>query len=167
MLELQVLGVSQAEEHQYPLVLLRHDTRVLPILVGTAEANAIHMGLMREKTARPMTHDLVCNLLAGLRGTLQSVTIYRLENDTFFAHLNVEQKNAQGHVEQILRIDTRPSDGIAIAVRTGCPIYAAEEVLDMAGQDASILGESDDDEDDDADNDDEDGEGEGDDEYRA
>ncbi len=87
-----------------------------------------------------MTHDLICNLLAGLRAELQSVTIYMLENDTFFAHLNVEQKNPQGQVEQVLRIDSRPSDGIAIAMRVGCPIYAAEEVMDMAAQDASILG---------------------------
>jgi hypothetical protein len=89
-----------------------------------------------------MTHDLICNLLAGLRGKLESVTIYRLENDTFFAHLNIEQRNAQGHVEQILRIDTRPSDGIAIAVRVGCPLYVAEDVMERAGQDASILAPS-------------------------
>lgn len=139
MLELEVLGVSQAGEHQYPLVLLRHESRVLPILVGVPEASAIQLGLMREKTPRPMTHDLICNLLAGLRAKLQSVAIYRLENDTFFAHLNIEQRNAQGHVEQVLRIDTRPSDGIAIAVRVGCPIFASEEVMDRAGQDASIL----------------------------
>ena len=139
MLELEILGVSQAEEHHYPLVLLRNDTRVLPILVGIPEASAIQIGLLGEKTARPMTHDLICNLLAGLRGDLKSVTIYRLHNDTFYAHLNIEQRNAQGNVEQVLRIDTRPSDGIAIAIRTGCPIFAAEEVMDMAGQDASVL----------------------------
>ncbi len=140
MVELEVLGVSQAAEHHYPLVLLRHESRVLPILVGVPEASAIQLGLLAEKTARPMTHDLICNLLAGLRAELQSVTIYMLENDTFFAHLNVEQKNPQGQVEQVLRIDSRPSDGIAIAMRVGCPIYAAEEVMDMAAQDASILG---------------------------
>ena len=144
MLELEVLGVSQTDEHPYPLVWLRHDNRVLPILVGLPEASAIQLGLTKEKTARPLTHDLICNLLAGLRGDLQSITIYKLENDTFFAHLNVEQKNAQGHVSQVLRIDSRPSDGIAIAVRVGCPIYAAEEVMDLAGRDASILGEPDD-----------------------
>lgn len=148
MVELEVLGVSQAEEHQYPLVLLRHESRVLPILVGIPEASAIQVGLMREKTIRPMTHDLIVNLLAGLRAELESVTVYSLENDTFFAHLNVEQKDANGHVEQILRIDSRPSDAIAIAVRVGCPIYAAEEVMDAAAQDASILGDENDDEED-------------------
>lgn len=156
MVELEVLGVSQAEEQPYPLILLRHENRVLPILVGTPEATAIHVGLMREKTARPMTHDLVCNLLAGLRGELSSITIYSLENDTFFAHLNVEQKNAQGQTEQILRIDSRPSDAIAIAIRVGCPILAAEEVMDAAAQDAAILGDvsDEDDDEDEEDNDD-------------
>lgn len=154
MLEVEILGVSQAEEHQYPLVLLRHENKVLPILVGLPEASAIQIGLLGEKTARPMTHDLICNLLVGLRGELTSVNIYKLENETFLAHLNVEQKNDEGHIEQILRIDTRPSDGIAIAVRVGCPIMVAEEVMESAAQDASILGEADD-EDDDADPDDE------------
>ncbi len=152
MVELEVLGVSPPEENQFPLVFLRHGNRVLPIIVGLYEANAIQMGLAHERTARPMTHDLISNLLAGLRGDLKSVTIYRLENDTFYAHLNVEQRSPEGHVEQILRIDSRPSDGIAIAVRIGCPIYCAEEVLELAGQDAASLGNQDvahDDEDDD------------------
>lgn len=149
MLEVEILGVSQAEEHRYPLVLLRHESRVLPILVGIPEASAIQLGLQGEKTARPMTHDLICNLLAGLRGEVISVNIYKLENETFLAHLNVEQKNNNGEVEQILRIDTRPSDGIAVAVRVGCPILVAEEVMDAAAQDASILGSEEDEEDDD------------------
>jgi len=146
MIELELLGVSQPEESAVPVVLLRQDERILPILVGPHEAQAIHLGLMKEKPPRPMTHDLIENLLAGLRGEVQSVIIYKLENDTFFAHLNIEQKSPDGHVEQMLRIDTRPSDGIAIATRVNCPIYAAEEVMDMAAQNASILGPEDDDE---------------------
>ena len=139
MLELKVLGVSQPNEHPYPVVLLQHESRILPILVGLAEASAIQLGLTKEKTLRPMTHDLVCNLLAGLRANLQSITIYRLEKDTFYAHLNVEQLNGQGHVEQVLRIDSRPSDAIAVAIRMECPIFVAEEVMDVAAQDASIF----------------------------
>jgi bifunctional DNase/RNase len=139
MVKLELLGVAGPDRDRFPLVLLRHEDRVLPIVIGPAEAQAIQLGLSREKPPRPLTHDLICNLLAGLRGRLESVTIYRLENDTFYAHLNVAQKNAEGEVEQILRIDSRPSDGIALAVRVGCPIYAAEEVLERAGQDASAL----------------------------
>lgn len=144
MIELDLQGVVMPEEHKFPVVLLRHEMKVLPILVGLAEADAIQRGLLGEKTARPMTHDLLKNVLAGLRAELKSVTIYRLENDTFFAHLNVEQRNAQGLLEQVLRIDTRPSDGIAIAVRVGCPILATEEVMEKAAQDASALAEADD-----------------------
>ena len=146
MVEVEVLGVSDGAAH--PVVLLRNEDRVLPIVVGLPEAQAIQVGLMEEKLGRPMTHDLVCNLLAGLRGELQSVTIYKLENDTFFAHLNVNQKGASGEVEQVLRIDSRPSDGIAIAVRTKCPIFVSDEVMDVAAQDVGIVetDESDDEE---------------------
>jgi len=139
MVELELLGVSQAEGSPVPVVLLRHEEQILPILVGIQEATAIQLGLMKEKPIRPMSHDLICNLLAGLRGQVQSVIIYKLENDTFFAHLNVEQSAPDGQVEQVLRIDTRPSDGIAIATRVQCPIYAAEEVMEAAAQNASIL----------------------------
>lgn len=145
MVPLKLLGVHHSEENPAPVVLLQHEDRILPILVGIQEASAIHFGLIGEKPIRPMTHDLVCNLLAGLRGVLQSVTIYKLENDTFYAHLNIEQKSRDGQVEQVLRIDTRPSDGIAIATRVSCPIYASEEVMDAASQSASLL-ESDDEE---------------------
>ncbi len=135
MVEVEILGVTDTPNHH--VVLLRHEDRVLPIVVGTPEAQAIHVGLHDEKLGRPMTHDLVCNLLAGLRAELESVTIYKLENDTFFAHLNVKQESPTGETEQVLRIDARPSDGIAIAVRRQCPIYVADEVMDSASQDAA------------------------------
>jgi len=132
MIEVEVFGVHDTPSH--PVVLLRHEDRVLPIVVGIPEAQAIQVGLMNEKLGRPMTHDLVSNLLAGLRADLQSVTIYKLENDTFFAHLNVDQKSPTGETEQLLRIDSRPSDGIAIAVREHCPIFVAKEVMNSAAQ---------------------------------
>jgi len=151
MVPLEVLGIHQADKSGFPVVLLRNEGRVLPILVGMPEASAIQIVLMGKVPPRPLTHDLICNLLAGLRGHLQSVTIYKLENDIFFAHLNIEQRSATGQVEQMLRVDSRPSDGIAIAVRMQCPIYAAEEVMDAAGQDASIINSSEEeDEEDDA-----------------
>lgn len=137
MVEVEVLGVHDGPNH--PVVLLRNEDRVLPIVVGIPEAHAIQIGVLEEKLGRPMTHDLVCNLLAGLRADLQSVTIYKLENDTFFAHLNVEQMSREGKVEQVLRIDSRPSDGIAIAVRKKCPIFVSEQVMDLAAQDMAIF----------------------------
>ncbi|NIA16183.1 MAG: bifunctional nuclease family protein [Nitrospiraceae bacterium] len=149
MILLEVLGVSQADKNSFPVVLLRNENRILPILVGPPEARAIQIVLMGESPPRPLTHDLICNLLAGLHGELKSVTIYKLENDIFFAHLNIEQTSATGQVEQVLRVDSRPSDGIALAVRTGCPIFVAEEVMDVAAQDPSILATGEDEEDDD------------------
>ena len=138
MVKVDILGVTDTPNHH--VVLLGHEDRVLPIVVGTPEAQAIYVGLHDEKLGRPMTHDLVCNLLAGLRAELESVTIYKLENDTFFAHLNVKQQSPSGEMEQILRIDARPSDGIAIAVREQCPIYVADEVMESAAQDATSAG---------------------------
>ena len=147
MVPLEVLGVSQADRSGFPFVLLRNESRVLPILVGPHEASAIQIVLMGETPPRPLTHDLICNLLAGLRSQLQSVNIYKLENDIFYAHLNIEQRSSLGQVEQVLRVDSRPSDGIAIAVRMQCPIFAAEEVMDAAAQDASILSSAEEEED--------------------
>ena len=139
MVKLELVGVSQYDKDGYYAVLLRDENRILPIMVGLPEASAIHVVLMEQTFPRPLTHDLICNLLAGLRGRLQSVTIYKLENKTFFAHLNIEQLSANGQVEQVLRVDSRPSDGIAIALRVKCPIYADEEVMRQASQDASVL----------------------------
>ncbi len=138
LVPMELLGITSDGKFS-PVVLLKHEDRVLPIMIGIAEADAIHAGLTKRDLGRPMTHDLICNILAGLRGTVQSVVIYKLENDTFFAHLNIEQRGASGEVEQVLRIDSRPSDGIAIASRLQCPIYAAEEVLDVAATDWSSL----------------------------
>lgn len=149
MIEVEILGVSFDPRHS--VVLLRDEDRVLPIMVGPSEAHAIQYGLQEEKFGRPMTHDLVCNVLAGLGGQLESVTIYKLEKETFFAHLNVEQKSESGEVEQVLRIDSRPSDGIAVAVRVGCPVYVAEQVMDTASQDVAILNPDEDSEDEDED----------------
>ena len=136
MIPLEVLGII---EDRHPVVILRHEDRFLPIVVGAAESSAIRSALIQRDLGRPMTHDLICNLLAGLRGELQSVIIYKLERETFYAHLNIEQKDANGDVEQVLRVDSRPSDGIAIACRLSAPILAAEEVMDQASQDMSVL----------------------------
>ena len=141
MIPLEVMGVSQPEKDGFPFVVLRHENRILPILVGMPEAGAIQIVLMGKTPPRPLTHDLIGNLLAGLRAELKSVVIYKLEHDIFFAHLNIEQRSPTGQVEQVLRVDSRPSDGIAIAVRMGCPIYAVEEVMDAAGQEGPSMDE--------------------------
>jgi hypothetical protein len=138
LVALEVMGISSDGKFS-PVLLLRHEDRLLPIFVGIAEADAILAALESRKLGRPMTHDLIVNLLAGLRGELQSVVIYKLENDTFYAHLNIEQKSGEDSVEQVLRIDSRPSDSVAIACRVGCPIYASQDVMDQASADWSIF----------------------------
>ena len=143
LVPLEILGISN-DARFTPVVLLRHEDRVLPILVGYYEHDAIRDGLAKRDLGRPMTHDLICNLLAGLRGILRSVVIYKLENDTFYAHLNIEQLAEDGQVEQVLRIDPRPSDGIAIACRVNCPIFASQDVMERASADWSVLSSSDD-----------------------
>ena len=145
MIPVDIVGVSLDGEHR-PVVILRHEDRILLILVGPAEAEAIHVALIERDFGRPMTHDLICNLLAGLRGELRSVNIYKLENDTFYAFLDIEQKSVDGGVDQMLRVDSRPSDGIAIACRTKSPIFVAGEVMDEASHSASILEPAEDDE---------------------
>lgn len=147
MVPLDVLGVM-SDGQRHPVVILRHEDRFLPIVVGSPEADAIHGALVKRDLGRPMTHDLVCNLLVGLGGTLESVVIYKLERETFYAHLNIEQHDASSGERQVLRVDSRPSDGVAIAVRLGAPIFAAQEVMDQASQDMALLstGEDDDDE---------------------
>ncbi|MCA1901156.1 MAG: bifunctional nuclease family protein [Candidatus Hydrogenedens sp.] len=139
MIEVRLLAVTKTPNNSGgALVLLESEGKILPILVGIPEAVSIQMAQMGEKPIRPLTHDLICNLLAGLRARLESVTIYKLENDTFFAHMNIEQKNAEGQIEQILKIDARPSDSIAVAIRLGCPIFVAEEVMDIAGREIEL-----------------------------
>lgn len=139
MLEAKVLAVTidPTEQHNV-LVLLQSNGKILPILIGASEGLSIDLALRGKKPPRPLSHDLICNILAGLRAKLNSVVIYKLENETFFAHMNIEQRNAQGEVEQILKIDARPSDSIAIALRVGCPIYVAEEVMEIAGREIEV-----------------------------
>jgi bifunctional DNase/RNase len=139
MLPAELLGVRLDPQHQ-PVVLLRHEDRVLVVAIGPHEAESIHIGLTKHDFGRPLTHDLICNVLAGLGGELQSVHIYKLENNTFYAYLNIEQKSPEGQVEQVIRVDARPSDSIAVACRTESPIFIAEKVLDEAGQDITIIG---------------------------
>ena len=139
MLDVTVLGITQLQGSGFPAVLLRHEDRVLIITIGLPEASAIQFALLGEKPPRPMTHDLICNLLTGLRGKMNSVAIYKLEDQTFFAYLNLEQLDEQGLLDQALRIDARPSDAIAIALRVGCPIQVSEAVMDEAGHDAALL----------------------------
>jgi len=113
-----------------PVVVLRaEDGRVLPIYIGLAEALAIHSALKGEIPPRPMTHDLLVDILAKLNTRVEKVIIDELIDNTFYARLILRQNDTT------LEIDARPSDSIAIAVRLSCPIFVEESVLDEAGND--------------------------------
>lgn len=100
---------------------------VLPIRIGAVEAAAISMGIGREPGGRPMTHDLLLSVIDALGGTVDDVRVVGVSGTTFFAEVNVADGRGGQHL-----VDARPSDAMALAVRTGCPIYADESVLGTA-----------------------------------
>ena len=115
----------------YAVLLQEKDgTRSLPIIVGSSEAQAIALYLEGVDMPRPMTHDLLINVLEILDSEINRVSIARMDNGTFFAEIEVT--NVQ--VGEIV-IDSRPSDAIAIALRTLTPIYVSDEVMDKSGID--------------------------------
>ncbi|MBI1749743.1 MAG: bifunctional nuclease family protein [Acidobacteria bacterium] len=108
-----------------PIVVLKdaHGSSILPIWVGIYEANAIALEIEKVQTPRPMTHDLLKNLLLGLECRVQRVVVNELKDDTFYALIWIERNG------QIMSVDSRPSDALALALRVDCPIFVDEEVL--------------------------------------
>jgi len=132
MIEVRVahLGVDQATKS--PVVLLREKDgeRVLPIWIGPAEASAIAMELQGVKAQRPMTHDLLRHVIVGLGGELRRVTITTVRDNTYFAELLL-QRDAD-----MVQVDARPSDSIALALRLHAPIFTTDDLLDHVGSEA-------------------------------
>lgn len=123
--EMKIRGLMMDPVTNMPIVILRDasgDT-VLPIWVGIFEANAIALEIEKVTTPRPMTHDLVKNVLFGLDATLRKVVVSELKDDTFYAVIWVEKDG------DLISIDSRPSDALALALRLDCPIYVEEQVL--------------------------------------
>ena len=129
MKEAELTRIRIDENHHEQVIVLKEKggTRSLPIVIGIQEANAIKLKIAGINPPRPLTHDLIVNLLHELGAALESVEVEKLENNIFFAKLVT--RTADG---KLLRIDARPSDGVAIAVRAGTPIYVSEDVLDSA-----------------------------------
>ncbi len=112
-----------------PVVVLRaEDGRLLPIYIGIAEAMAIHSALKNQVPPRPMTHDLLVDIIGKLNARVEKIVIDDLVDNTFYARIVLKQNDHE------IEVDARPSDSIAIAVRLACPIYVEEKVLDEAGQ---------------------------------
>ena len=130
MIEMKVAGIALDAITRSPIVLLKDasDRRALPIYIGQEQARAIMGALENKNPPRPLTHDLIMNILEAWNMTLERVIIHSLQKDTFYAALIVKL----GDVKK--EIDARPSDAIAVALRTNAPIWVMEEVI----ADASI-----------------------------
>lgn len=125
MIEMRVAGLALDPTTQMPIVILRDDsgTHTLPIWIGLVEASAIATFLEKIPLARPMTHDLLRNLLDELGAKVTRVEITELRENTFYALIHLQHQGADRP------IDARPSDAVALALRAGAPILVSEEVL--------------------------------------
>ena len=129
MIELSLVGVRVELPSNQPIVLLKESTgeRYLPIWIGAVEATAIAFALQGIETPRPMTHDLLRDILTESDISVDRVVISELVDQTFYATIRM---SADGKTTEV---SSRPSDAIALAVRINAPIFAAEEVLEQAG----------------------------------
>jgi uncharacterized protein len=128
MIEMHVGGLGFDPRNLSPLVLLRdqEEMNFLPIWIGIFEAAAIAMELQNVKPPRPMTHDLLKSFIEKLGGTIQRVVINDIKEGTFFASIEIEKD------KKIIKMDARPSDAIALSVRSKTPIFVSEVVMMQA-----------------------------------
>src|SRR5579863_934153 len=124
-LEVKIRGLMMDPVTNMPVVVLKETSGsgVLPIWVGVYEANAIALEIEKVQTPRPMTHDLLKNVLFGLNVQVQKVVVNDLKEDTFYAVIWVEREGER------ISIDSRPSDALALALRVDCPIFVEDAVL--------------------------------------
>jgi bifunctional DNase/RNase len=135
---MELLGVRLELPANAPVVLLRElggERRVLPIYIGPEEARAIALALEGVSTPRPMTHDLLRDVLGAVEVTVSSITVTDLRESTFFAEIELQSDG------KVVRVSSRPSDAVALAVRVDAPIFAAEAVLAEAAMPAAEEGE--------------------------
>src|SRR5919106_5342433 len=126
MQEMVIYGVSFDMVGKQPIVLLKtaEGNKFLPIWIGHPEAAAILMKLQGASPPRPMTHDLVNDIIGELEGRITRITVTELRENTFFAQITVQRDGSE------IEIDPRPSDAIALAIRAEAPIFAADEVIE-------------------------------------
>jgi len=127
-IEVRIRGLMMDPSTRQPIVVLNDLTGevVLPIWVGLFEANAIALEIEKATTQRPMTHDLMRNLIQGLNARVTRVVVGSLREDTFHATIWIDQSG------EVLAMDARPSDAIALALRADCPIYVSKQVFEHA-----------------------------------
>jgi len=132
--EMRIRGLMMDPVTNMPIVILR-DTggdAILPIWVGIYEANAIALEIEKVTTPRPMTHDLIKNVLTGLEAGVKKVVVNELKDDTFYAVIWLERDG------ELISIDSRPSDARSLALRLDCPIYVEEQVLRSSKASANL-----------------------------
>src|ERR1041384_387009 len=136
MIEVRVAHLGLDRTTNTPVVILqeKEGERVLPIWIGPAEASAIAMELAGVKFARPLTHDLLKQLIVGLGAKLNRVLITQVKENTYYAELDVRRE------DHIIQIDARPSDSIAIALRLNAPIFTQEDLLELTSVDTGEAG---------------------------
>ncbi len=131
---MKIRGLMMDPVTSMPIVILKDvgSSSVLPIWVGIYEANAIALEIEKVSTPRPMTHDLIKTLLVGLDAGIRKVVVNELKEDTFFAVIWVERGG------ELISVDSRPSDALALALRLDCPIYVDDSVLKSAKHAANV-----------------------------
>ena len=132
--EMKIRGLMMDPVTNMPIVILKdiNGNSILPIWVGVYEANAIALEIEKVSTPRPMTHDLIRSLLAGLETGIQKVVVNELRDDTFYAVIWLEKEG------RLISVDSRPSDALAIALRLDCPIFVDDSVLNSSKAAASV-----------------------------
>src|SRR5690554_3906718 len=137
-LNIRGISYSQTQVGAYALILEEEfGGRKLPIIIGNFEAQAIAIALEKDLTPpRPLTHDLFVNFAKKLNANIRSVTIYKLEDGIFYSNLVCEDKDGE-----VMELDSRTSDAIALAVRFKAPIYVIKSVMDRAGVELEMLTE--------------------------
>jgi len=130
MIELILNKIKIDENRSEQVIVLkeRHGDRYLPVVIGIAEVNAIKLKLSGVEPPRPLTHDLLLKTIEELGAKLKEIQIDKLENNTFYAKLVLAHNGSPE-----IKVDARPSDSVALALRAGAPIFADEEVLNEAG----------------------------------
>lgn len=132
---MELVGVRVEVPANTPVVILREQTgsqRLLPILIGSPEASSIHSALEGITPPRPLTHDLLVDVIGRLGASLTSVVVTEIRDHVFFAELRLQTASGE------LVVSCRPSDGLALAARTSAPIFATEQLLAEAGQEPAV-----------------------------
>ncbi len=132
--EMKIRGLTMDPVTQMPIVVLKdvNGGTVLPIWVGIFEANAIALEIEKVSTPRPMTHDLIKTVLMGLNAGVKKIVVSELKDDTFYALIWLEKDG------ELISVDSRPSDALALALRLDCPIYVEDSVLKSSKTTASV-----------------------------